>query len=227
MNEKILVGAPCVDKKKYATNSWLKGLMNINYPKFDIYISDNSHDKNYSRNLRRRYGVDVGHIEPNNRNIFQVITDSFNQIRTRFLYGNYSHLMIIEQDNEVLPDVVNFLLGFEKDIISLPYFVGIEERSVLSWMDLEDDCQTNRLISFTEGFERMNGDVVPCDCAGVGCTLIRREVLEQIPFRTEFNLPSDTFFYLDAKVNGFESWLATGVMVRHQNKKWTHKIGMK
>src|SRR5580765_1600583 len=106
--------------------------MNIKHNNFDIYLSDNSENKNYHRNIHRRFGLECGHVESRNRNIFEVITDSFNQIRTRVLYGGYSHFLSIEQDIEVLPDILNYFLSWEKDFISAMYFVGLNEGSVLS-----------------------------------------------------------------------------------------------
>lgn len=53
--------------------------------------------------------------------------------------------------------------------------------------------------------------------AGLGCTLIAKEVLEKISFRRikETNSTEDTAFYMDARKHGYKLYLDTRIKCQH------------
>ena len=68
----------------------------------------------------------------------------------------------------------------------------------------------------------MNGTIKQSYENGIGCTLIKRKVMEQIKFRIEKGQAghSDKYFYMDLWAKGINNFVDTSVFVRHFNSDW-------
>lgn len=221
---RILVGAPIHSSKDYATENYVSSLMSLTYPDMDIYLSDNSDDKNYHRNIRRKYGIDCGWIEPYKLSVWQRMCMSMNQIRTRVLYGGYEWYLSLEIDITPPRNVIEQLLAHKKEVVSIPYFVGKYAQSLLCQMDFteEEEFPLSRLVSWEESFLNFDGQLKQVDWCGLGCTLIHRSVLELIHFwvREDRNLPPDTWFAHDLKYWDIPVYADYSQIVKHDNRLW-------
>lgn len=206
-------------------DTYIKTVRALTYQNYDIYLSDNSDDYNYHRNVYRKYGVECGHIEnemPSHP--MSGITQSQNQIRNRFLYGNYQYFFSLEEDAVCHPDTIQVLLSHKKQVVSVPYFISLESESEIAMMDLENTANPiNRRIPFNESFLKITGKVIETKGSGIACCLIHRSVLEQIPFgyiREKKYIPSDTYFYVDCHDLGIKIYLDTSLIAKHNNQQW-------
>jgi hypothetical protein len=92
-------------------------------------------------------------------------------------------------------------------------------------LDVEE-VQPNRFVSFFEEWDNVmqfyNGQLNYSYANGIGCILIKREVLEQITFRvmkTEIGYP-DSFFHSDIFMLGIINWVDTSIIPKHWNSRW-------
>lgn len=224
---KVLVGCPINQKKDYCLPQFIETVMNLMYPNFDIYLSDNSENKNYHRNIYRKYGIECDHLVPDTDHPMAGIAASQNQIRTRCLFGGYDFLFSLEQDvTPPTPYIIELLMNHHKDFVSAPYYIGTNENSTIAMMDIEPFYYNpqNRLLPFEESAFKLNGQLIETHGAGLGCALIHRSVLETIPpfgfLPEKKHIPSDTFFYLDCKKVGIPLYLDTSLICKHNNQEW-------
>ena len=99
------------------------------------------------------------------------------------------------------------------------------------WTDLPDVFTCQLPPETWEEF--IDGSVRRIHGCGIGCALIKREVLEQFKFRIEmlptgtpeFHYHDDTYFYLDCwnARPQHEVWIDTSRKIRHEAQDW-HEI---
>lgn len=227
---RVLVGTSVHFSKDYCLDTYIKTIMGLTYTNYEIFLSDNSPNKNHARMIYRKYGVECDWVEADSDNVMSGIAASQNQIRRRVLYGNYDWWLNVEQDNEPPNCVIQLLLAHDKHVVSLPYMIGKNEHSTLALMDLEPvfPYPQNNLATFEESMMKFNGELIETYGSGLGCTLIHRSVLEAIPdfgiIRHKKRIPSDSFFFLDCHNLGIVPYLDTSIgLIPHNNQAWQFK----
>jgi len=164
--------------------------------------------------------------------VHQWLAQARNHIREHFLAcQQYTHLWFIDTDI-VLPsgkDDLSVLLEADKDQIGFPYPLYAEgdwhPPNVMrhGWLVSAPDRERNGNWDFYEWneLERM-----PCPAkvyaSGMGCLLIKRSVLEKVPFRTHpiLVVGEDIWFHIEAAEKGFEAWCYHTIRPKHQNVSW-------
>jgi len=70
--------------------------------------------------------------------------------------------------------------------------------------------------------DRWRPDIVPVWAVGIGCLMIRKEVLEKVPFTTHdtFIWGEDNWFFQACEDKKFQFWLDTSVRAIHKNTNW-------
>jgi len=100
-----------------------------------------------------------------------------NRAAKMFLDGPCDRLWFIDNDT-LLPDEIFDLLPIDGDIVTLPYpFAGTFCPAIMNYKDVDD---------FDGGLEEIKvgpGGIADVKGTGMGCTLIRREVLEDARMR--------------------------------------------
>ena len=222
-NPKVLVAAPTSIVKRYIAIDWCIMAKNLTYPNYDILIVDNSIDENYHKQLRA-YGFKVLHVSPKNKSAKAYVTESQNLIRDVFLKGNYDYLMSIEIDIIPPANVIEKLLSSKKDIVSVPYFIDFGKKSNLLMIHLRktkgEKAHEPYRVGFDEDFDDYNGNVNLVYSNGIGCSLIKRHVLEKIKFRYGPLGYSDTYFYQDVWEAGLNNYVDTSMIAKHFNSDW-------
>ncbi len=146
------------------------------------------------------------------------ITNNRNQIVKRFLETDYDYLLMIDGDNVPPLDILN-LADFQKDIIGALCFGWMKKMIIPFCLNKNDSgSYDTRVITDGEG-------LVECDAIGSGVMMIKREVLEKMPFpfRNEYDsdgvkgLGLDINFCKRAKKMGFKVFCHTDYRVSH----WT------
>lgn len=125
--------------------------------------------------------VDNPYPAPDPRNVLP----QYRRIREAFLQGDWNVLVLVEHDN-VLPDAgaVRRLLDTPADVVYAPY--RFRKGGLSIWQYINDTSLGMPLtqhpaelaMARAAGVWRVSG-------AGFGCTLIRRRVVEAIPFRPD------------------------------------------
>ena len=229
MTPKVLLAAPTSSIKTYCWIDWWLNVKSFTYPDLDILIVDNSVGTANIEYLKT-FGVKVLHVEPKNRTTQEFITESQNVIRKELLKGDYDYLFSLESD--IFPqkkDVVERLMAHDLPIVSAPYFIGIGKEShlLINYL-VKSFVAKNAAFGMNlpnkYGFLLMDGTVKQVNQCGIGCSLIKREVIEEIPFRFEKGREAhaDSFFYTDLWYHGIPAFVDTSLAVRcfHYNQDW-------
>lgn len=145
----------------------------------------------------------------------QSILDKFQNGRSLFLAGDYDAMLTIEYDNIVPPDALQRLAKVDADI-AYGLYCGRQNHQWLAFWRLFD----NSGITYSKDAPTVQaawGNIIETCGVGFGCTLIRRHVLEAIPFRIVNGHPcaNDWHFALDCINAGFVQKHDCAVIVGH------------
>lgn len=130
---------------------------------------------------------------------------------------------------DVFPSDINFivnLIAADKPVISHPYFIGMGDQSVPMIQTIDkttDPPRETRNMNELEFFD-IAGKTIRVFNAGLGCTLIRRDVIEKFPFRwdPEIEYHDDSFFADDLYMAGIRWYCDTSSICRHHNIPWNY-----
>ncbi len=163
---------------------------------------------------------------------YTYICESQNQIRDYFLAGNYTHLFFLETDLFPPRDIVRLFKTVNAPVISAPYFLYYHREKMQMNQEIKiigGQRAITRNYTLKESFNFTDGRIKEGFAFGFGCTLIRRDVVEKIPFRVvgenltcnEDGSPShaDSFFYSDLQKNHISPYLYTGITVVHHKSE--------
>ena len=150
-----------------------------------------------------------------NRN--QDITDKYNQARDLALCNGYDAMLTIEADMLPPPHSLEQLFGVGADVV---YGLYVSRHGPHPWLVFSKVTENVRgSVQMGETWqerESMLGNVIDSTGVGLGCTLIRREVLGAVPFRMGDEwIANDWYFALDVAEKGFTQAHDCGVVCGH------------
>jgi hypothetical protein len=231
MNEaKILLASPINIVKEYCIYDWLEMLRGLTYKNLEIFLIDNSPSPDFARKINK-LGFNCVWENPGNREIRYVMCSSNERSRVKFLSGDYTHFFSLECDIFPPANIIEKLLSHNVDVAGTTYFTyqGYESklqlRTIYPFLILESSHTKKykvRYLSPGEAQLFMNGKLKYMYENGMGCKLLKRWVMEEIPFRID---PLDTgfadsFFSQDMWRLGIENMIDTSVIPRHRNSNW-------
>lgn len=162
----------------------------------------------------RLYALDDPKVDPKDN-----ITAKHNRMRQDALDGEYDTLFMVEADMIVPPDSLELLASVDADVVYAPYCS--RHHPMLLTFPVLDGYKGRSLSADEAEWRDKFGTVITSEGVGFGCTLIRRQVLEQVEFRrdtsTRFRrqFADDWTFALDVKAAGFASATHLGVLCGH------------
>jgi len=134
------------------------------------------------------------------------------------LAGDYDALLCVESDMIIPPDTLTRLAACKSDVA---YGLYVFRHTKHAWSAYETMEETSgRSISEDAIRARAKwGSVIDVAGVGLGCTLIKRTVLEHVPFRLSADAPDKTScdwtFALDCHDYGFTQRCDLGVVCGH------------
>jgi len=143
------------------------------------------------------------------------ILRKYQQARQLALDGGFDALFSVESDIILHPLALERLSRLECDVACGLY---VSRHTTRRWLSLTalDKCRGKSLSENPELAKHLWGGAVVTVGAGLGCTLIHRRVLEQIPFRKdEGGAACDWAFALDCQDKGFRTMHDLGVVCGH------------
>lgn len=232
---KILLATPTAKHKDYCAKEFIdqiiqiKETFNKDIGIVNILIVDNSKDPEYHKRLVELLG-NKGEIlyykAREGQDMRDYMTDCNNIIRERVLTGNYNYLFSLESDIFCPKNTLEYLLIQKRKVIGLPYFTKHNYYSQIMVMETDDFGLTNitNYKTLKRAFITFEGKVQKNYMIGLGCLLIHRSVLEKIKFRVDLKAKerghADTYFHIDLRKQGIDSYLATKYYCHHQNSSW-------
>lgn len=221
---KVLIVSPTSERKSYCTIDFVNNLRNLTYPEKDFCFCDNSFDPLFHISEFILRGIDCLYVHPQNKTNQQYICQSYNALRDYFLKGNWEYFCTIECDLFPPPDIIERLLAYQKPVVSARYFIGQGKHSHLLATHIDDTFSPNlnRNIFCEEGFHEYGTRETISGNSGLGCCMIHRSVVTQIPFRLmDATTHNDTIFSLDLDYFGIDVTYDDEI-ITHQNSSWEY-----
>ncbi|MEK6857004.1 MAG: hypothetical protein AABX39_00260 [Nanoarchaeota archaeon] len=218
----VLIACPTYDGQKYCVERFIERAGAIK--NYKIMFFDNSLTKDYSEFLRSKefevVNVDCGDKKGNER-----IAECMKFICKYFLEGKFDYLFCLETDVLVPEKIVETLLSRNKDIVGGIYLTEYNVTHVKKDGSKYSEWERHPVADVYS--PKMNYlRPLPMEAAkknilarvatiGLGCTLIKRNVLEKTEFRYRENWSHDALFCLDAQQNGFTVFVDTSIKCVH------------
>lgn len=224
--EKVFLCSPLNFRKEYCIDRYFSNILKLSYPHKEFYFVDNSPSPFYAMSKIKKWGLDIDWLDPKRMRNQDYIRDSMNVIRRKFLDSKCDYMFVLECDLFPPLDIIERLLSHEAQVVAAPYFLGNGANSFLSDTDIEDsfgETINNRNIGWHESFLNFKGITTTAKQCGMGCVMIRRDVMEQMDFFTAHDVPAhhDTFFYFALNDLGIKTLYDTEIIVTHENRSWT------
>lgn len=229
---RILLVSPVSEYKAYVLPHWIRYVKslersyNSGIVSLDILLCDNSQNAQYYKQLQREFKINIIHVNPQFKNSREFICESRNAMADYFLSHTYNYMLSLECDLFPHPNFISDLLAHNKKIVSFQYMIGEGDQSspMITMVDSSpEDPRNTRQISLTEMFQ-FTGKLMPVFNAGLGCTLIKRQLIEKVPFRwdKENFYHDDSFFAEDLYNKGIKWYCDFTRTIRHLNKPWNY-----
>ena len=222
---KVLIACPTSKHHKYCLKDFTDAVKNFTYPNYDILIAENSKDDEYFDELKKAgFNVVKG---PWHDGVIPRITASRNLLRDYMLKNNYDYYFSMDQDTIPPGNVIERLMKHDKDIVSGVYFNfhmvnGKPIEMPMVFVDYDDETE---MMKYVEMRQLAKPQLMNVSAFGMGCVLIKRQVMEKIPFRYDEKKGGfeDVFFCYDARKLGFGLYVDTNVRCDHitvRGGKW-------
>lgn len=221
---KILIGAPTADVKSYCADDWYENVKQFIYPEFDIFLADNSLG-NENIDFWTKKGVEIK--SANNRkqdSVIKRLTDSHNLVREKAIKEDYDYLLHLEVDVFPPPEILICLLSHKLPLVSVSYDIydGEDREPLVMRIDNSYDGEDGAIVKGQYSQTWFDGNLKQAWSNGVGCCLIHRSVLEQIPFRyvPNNNAFPDSWFSFDCAAKNIPHYVDTSMYALHRNMDW-------
>lgn len=163
-------------------------------------------------------------VQPDRAAVHENITRKYNDARRMTLEGGYDALLTVEADMIIPAIALQRMSLVDADVI---YGLYVHRHSRHPWLAFQ--WITGMVGNYGgESYSKNKdlcpkawGNVVESKGVGLGCTLIRRHVLEQIEFRCapDQKVANDWMFALDADIAGYSQVHDCGVVCGHIDGK--------
>jgi hypothetical protein len=231
---KILIGCPTYERYRYCVDLWIKQVKEIQEfskeHQIDYLLADNSPTDDFYNELKEK---NINVIKaPYFSDVRERVIYSRNLIREKFLNEGYDFFFSLEQDVIPPKDIIENLLKHNKEIVSAYYNklvkVGLKDNETgevknalielaLVWVQADGEK-----IRRANPQEVLNKGLIKVGGFGIGCVLIKREVLEKIKFeyKPDKKAFDDMLFCDDAEKAGYGLFLDSNIKVPHLHKQW-------
>jgi hypothetical protein len=216
---RVLVGTPTSDSKLYCQDDFISKIKSFSYPNDCLIVDNSAERKNHKRIMKD--GINSIHIKPNNKPVYAVLAESHEALRQYAIRNDYDYLLHLESDVFPPSDVIQRLMIHDLPIVSAMYMIDFGKDSHLMSQEIEELGQLRETRNLKDGQDliSINGGLQKTFHCGLGCVLIRRDVLEQIEFRWEQGamIAPDGMFAFDTNGLGFNKYIETSVLCEHRN----------
>jgi glycosyltransferase involved in cell wall biosynthesis len=225
---KVLVATTIYEGKDYIMDRFYKNICSLDYPNYEILLVDNSETNEYKKQLVQRGYKNVVHVA-RGKHSREGVANALNYIRKYALQNGYDYWLSIECDLIPPKDIIQRLMLHQKTIVGCIYVIGYKDsngqppRPCLFGLRRR---QNGELETFNynpkEGFAFFGGGVQRIHGCGLGCTLVKAELLRKLEFwyMDDEIKHSDVYMYMDLHNMGHDVWLDSDIIIPHYNSKW-------
>tara|TARA_Y100000034_G_scaffold122269_1_gene167502 strand:+ start:205 stop:1020 length:816 start_codon:yes stop_codon:yes gene_type:complete len=230
---KVLVACPTYEGKDYCVDEWISHIKDLKYTNYNILLVDNTADNgDHAKWLTDTYGIEVIHHYRKDTALNQMMAECNEIIRKRVIDKGYDYLMSIESDVFPPKNIIPYLINKKLDVISGMYRIGFGKWKFPLLQITEPTSKIHEETGMIEGKVRqlwwdellnfVDGEIKQIHACGIGCTLIKRRILDIIEFRTEetSSAHADSYFYMDLWNKNIPVFVDTSILCKHENEDW-------
>jgi hypothetical protein len=231
---RVLVACPTAQAKDYCVDDFIKQIKSFTYPLYDCFLVDNSKDKDHVKMFWKN-GIKAVH-EPIKGNFREELARHQNIIRDYFLSGGYDYLMMIESDiftgSCIIEKLTSYAEAYGASVVTATYEI-MKSQPTLCLTSTVDSrlVRSEKILERSNGYEFMGQGCIELNklmndpdarltATGIGCTLFRRESLEDVKFRVDLKLNknafSDSFVFTDIANKGHRILIDSNVICEHR-----------
>lgn len=226
---KVLIFTITYSGKDYVWDEWINAVNKISYPNKHIIIDNSDDNLEYYRLLKKRTQhshIEVYHVERGN-NSREALARSQNFARKYAIENGYDYVLSLESDIIVPSNVIQRLIRYARPCVAALYEIGDREKGIRCPC-ITVPKKTNiglggtRLLYINEWDLYRNKGLQKVVNAGLGCTLIRIDILKKYMFYYHPDLKghSDTFFANCLWNDHIDFMVDTDFFVEHKNVSW-------
>lgn len=228
---RVLIFTPTYSGKDYCFDEFIANCEKITYKNKRHIIVCNDQTEEYANNIRAKLQgkpFDVFWIGRGGTSR-EAIARAQNYARAIALRDGYDYVLSLESDIFPLPNVLERLLLWGKDVVTGLYFIGSPDQKILIpcatvfELDKSINIMGTRLLKTYEEIEEfVKPGLKQVAAGGMGCCLMSRYALEQVPFIYEPDMGghSDIFWFNDVYRKRMYSFVDTEVICRHKYSDW-------
>ena len=222
---RVLLAAPVSDRKDYILPRWLEYIEGLTW-KPDILLIDNSQDPAYYKKLLQYKHISAAHYQPpRGAGIRAIMAACLEYIRAFVLKAGYDYFFSLECDVFPPLNIIESLISHRAPVMAASYFYEIAEKSVLLAQEVEPNVAhaATRPLNHYDAFIFCDGTTKPAYMPALGCTLIRRDILQMARFyvTNADTCHADSNFFRDLFFLGIEVKQDTAIICDHYNTDWT------
>lgn len=188
MNPKVLIVTCTISWKMYCWSEFVRQVVRQTFKEFDWLIIDNSETEENARMIAKYmqgqtvFNYEVQHLKPDSHPIKIRMADYLNIARQKVLDGEYSHLLVLEQDIMMPLDCIERLIKHNVPVVCALYHYNTNGEP-----DYPITNDNYLLMEYKSGhnIRQLEPKLLPTEGTPTGCLLIKREVLEKIKFRPD------------------------------------------
>ena len=222
--KRVLVCAPQSDVKRYCFDEWAENVKNFTYPHYDVFIADNSLTKDFSEEIKEK-GFKCINItnDENKKSVLKRLATSHELCRQYALRNNYDYVFHLETDVFPPIDIIERLMFENKGVIGALYQLSDDSARVPMLNRISSDLDDYR-VAIYGGYNNymITGGPKKTLSAGLGCVLIKKDVLKRFPFRhiEDASWFPDVVWINDLYRKGMPYYAHTGIICKHKNSEW-------
>lgn len=163
-------------------------------------------------------GGSVTHYCPSGGDhVDEPVTAKYVDARAAFLAGSWNYFLCAESDMILPLDALQKLADLDTDIAYGVYCWRERPTDWSAYTSLTVDAGSS-ITKRPDTARECWGKVIEVAGVGQGCTLIKRHVIEAMPFRGRKGAGCDWCFSIDAQYNGYTQLADLSVICGHINK---------
>jgi hypothetical protein len=239
---RVLLASPTSEHKLYCQAEWIDLLRSLTYPNLKFIIIDNSDTQLNFHRLKsltasdKRFSIIYKKFDKST-SVLERIARCQEIFRKYCLNLKYDYLFSLESDVFSPVNIIEWLVNLDKPLVGCAYFHFQREETAMLLHEIttfDDGKQETHTLSFRKQFEFFDGTVKKAVQPGIGCMLMRADVLEKVQFRLITDIPeykdlpmagypSDYVFYEDLRHNyNIFPYIDTSIIPVHvnSNDRW-------
>ncbi|MBI1972603.1 hypothetical protein HYS50_01205 [Candidatus Woesearchaeota archaeon] len=227
---RVLVGSPTAAPYAYCLQDWIRGVKALTYPHCTVVLVDNTDGGAYDQTIQ---SSGIRALKYTSRHSGETLREklaySRDLLRRLVLDEGYDYFLSLEQDIIPPEKVIELLMRHQQPVVSGVYYKFFTFRHTSSTGQVYEKKKAMPLLARSTSHpqqmhfiaaEEVAGDsFFSVRYCGLGCVLIRRDVLERVAFRVDTGPAGkafdDVYFCTDVLSQGFSLYVDTGVKCLH------------